>query len=51
MDAVIIYFKRKVEPVKPDPEKAFLMASWAESLKVKLLLLFKIIALCAIILV
>ncbi|KAJ8938536.1 hypothetical protein NQ318_016906 [Aromia moschata] len=34
MDAVIIYFKRKIDPVKPDPEKNFLIPSWSESLKV-----------------
>nr|CAI5817756.1 unnamed protein product [Callosobruchus analis] len=34
MDAVCIYFRRKLEPVKPDPEKNFLVASWGESLKV-----------------
>ncbi|CAG9816206.1 unnamed protein product [Phaedon cochleariae] len=34
MDAVLIYFKRKIEPVKPDPEKNFLIPAWAESLKV-----------------
>lgn len=34
MDAVLIYFKRKLEPVKPDFEKSFLMPSWNESLKV-----------------
>lgn len=34
MDAVLIYFKRKVESVKVDLEKNFLVASWSESLKV-----------------
>ncbi|KAG5882158.1 Dynein heavy chain 5, partial [Gonioctena quinquepunctata] len=34
MDAVLIYFKRKIEPTKPDLEKNFLMSSWNESLKV-----------------
>lgn len=34
MDAVIIYFKKKLESVKPDPDKNFLVPSWAESLKV-----------------
>nr|XP_023019976.1 dynein heavy chain 8, axonemal [Leptinotarsa decemlineata] len=34
MDAVLIYFKRKVEPVKPDPDKNFLVPCWSESLKV-----------------
>ncbi|XP_072937033.1 dynein axonemal heavy chain 8 [Epargyreus clarus] len=34
MDAVIILFRKRIDPIKPDPEKQFLMASWAESLKV-----------------
>ncbi|XP_026319440.1 dynein heavy chain 8, axonemal-like [Hyposmocoma kahamanoa] len=34
MDAVIILFRKKIDPIKPDPEKNFLTASWAESLKV-----------------
>ncbi|KAJ8919734.1 hypothetical protein NQ315_006262 [Exocentrus adspersus] len=34
MDAVCIYFKRKLEPVKADPEKNFLVPAWTESLKV-----------------
>ncbi|KAK9893078.1 hypothetical protein WA026_023570 [Henosepilachna vigintioctopunctata] len=34
MDAVLIYFQRKLEPVKPDYEKRFLFASWNESLRV-----------------
>ncbi|XP_050311595.1 dynein axonemal heavy chain 8 [Anthonomus grandis grandis] len=34
MDAVLIYFKRKMEPTKADPEKSFLVPSWADSLKV-----------------
>ncbi|XP_045484350.1 dynein axonemal heavy chain 8 [Pieris rapae] len=34
MDAVILLFRKKIDPVKPDPDKEFLMASWAESLKV-----------------
>lgn len=34
MDAVIIYFKKKLESVKPDFEKNFLVPSWSESLKV-----------------
>ena len=34
MDCVIILFGRKLDPVKPDPEKQFLMASWGEALKV-----------------
>lgn len=35
MDAVLVYFKRKLEPVKPDYERNFLVSSWSESLKVK----------------
>lgn len=34
MDAVCLYFKRKVEPVTVDPEKKFFNMSWGESLKV-----------------
>lgn len=34
MDAVIILFRKRIDPVKPDMEKQFLVASWAESLKV-----------------
>ncbi|CAK1540075.1 unnamed protein product [Leptosia nina] len=34
MDAVIILFRKKIDPIRPDPEKEFLMSSWAESLKV-----------------
>lgn len=34
MDCVLIYFKRKLEPVKVDPERGFLFSSWTESLKV-----------------
>ncbi|KAJ8736205.1 hypothetical protein PYW08_006861 [Mythimna loreyi] len=34
MDAVIILFRKRIDPIKPDPEKNFLTASWAESLKV-----------------
>ncbi|XP_026320150.1 dynein heavy chain 8, axonemal [Hyposmocoma kahamanoa] len=34
MDAVIILFRKKIDPIKPDLEKNFLTASWAESLKV-----------------
>ncbi|XP_071450018.1 dynein axonemal heavy chain 8 [Hetaerina americana] len=34
MDAVIVLFQKKLEPVKPDPERQFLTASWGESLKV-----------------
>lgn len=34
MDAVIILFRKKIEPIRIDPEKNFLAASWGESLKV-----------------
>ncbi|KPJ08753.1 Dynein heavy chain 8, axonemal [Papilio machaon] len=34
MDAVIILFRKRIDPIKPDPDKQFLVASWAESLKV-----------------
>lgn len=34
MDAVLILFGKRLEYVKPDPEKVFLVPSWAESLKV-----------------
>ncbi|KAB0796033.1 hypothetical protein PPYR_10094 [Photinus pyralis] len=34
MDAVLIYFKKKIEPTKVDLEKSFLVTSWQESLKV-----------------
>lgn len=34
MDAVIILFRKRIDPIKPDPDKQFLLASWAESLKV-----------------
>uniref|UniRef100_A0A1E1WJY1 Dynein heavy chain ATP-binding dynein motor region domain-containing protein n=1 Tax=Pectinophora gossypiella TaxID=13191 RepID=A0A1E1WJY1_PECGO len=34
MDCVILLFRKKIESVKPDPEKNFLIASWGESLKV-----------------
>ncbi|KAH9641787.1 hypothetical protein HF086_003913 [Spodoptera exigua] len=34
MDAVIILFRRHIDPIKPDPEKQFLVPSWGESLKV-----------------
>ncbi|KAK4886462.1 hypothetical protein RN001_002733 [Aquatica leii] len=34
MDAVLVYFKKKLEPTKADPEKNFLITSWQESLKV-----------------
>ncbi|RVE46462.1 hypothetical protein evm_008872 [Chilo suppressalis] len=34
MDAVILLFRKKIDPIRPDPEKQFLTASWAESLKV-----------------
>ncbi|XP_024940596.1 dynein heavy chain 8, axonemal [Cephus cinctus] len=33
MDCVLILFGRKLEPVKPDPDKLFLCASWSEALK------------------
>ncbi|XP_054290039.1 dynein axonemal heavy chain 8-like [Macrosteles quadrilineatus] len=34
MDVVLILFQRKVDQVRPDPEKNFLFPNWAESLKV-----------------
>ncbi|KAI8438606.1 hypothetical protein MSG28_011048 [Choristoneura fumiferana] len=34
MDAVILLFRKRIDPIKPDPEKNFLMPSWGESLKV-----------------
>nr|XP_026487863.1 dynein heavy chain 8, axonemal-like [Vanessa tameamea] len=34
MDAVILLFRKRIDPIRPDPEKQFLTASWAESLKV-----------------
>ncbi|CAH1639834.1 unnamed protein product [Spodoptera littoralis] len=34
MDAVIILFRKRIDSIKPDPEKQCLTASWAESLKV-----------------
>lgn len=34
MDAVILLFRKRIDPIKPDFEKNFLTASWAESLKV-----------------
>ncbi|XP_037867099.1 dynein axonemal heavy chain 8 isoform X4 [Bombyx mori] len=34
MDAVILLFRKRIDPIRPDPERLFLMASWAESLKV-----------------
>ncbi|CAB3256562.1 unnamed protein product [Arctia plantaginis] len=34
MDAVIILFRKRIDPIKADPEKQFLVASWAESLKI-----------------
>lgn len=33
MDVVLILFGKRLESVKPDLEKAFLVSSWAESLK------------------
>lgn len=34
MDCVIILFGKRLEPVKPDPDKQFIQASWSEALKV-----------------
>ncbi|KAJ8735705.1 hypothetical protein PYW07_007325 [Mythimna separata] len=34
MDAVILLFRKRIDPIKPDPEKNFLTASWGESLKI-----------------
>ncbi|KAJ8736206.1 hypothetical protein PYW08_006862 [Mythimna loreyi] len=34
MDAVILLFRKRIDPIRPDPEKQFLTASWSESLKV-----------------
>ncbi|XP_075973556.1 dynein heavy chain 8, axonemal kl-3 [Anticarsia gemmatalis] len=34
MDAVCLLFRKRIDPIKADPEKNFLTASWAESLKV-----------------
>ncbi|XP_017775151.1 PREDICTED: dynein heavy chain 8, axonemal [Nicrophorus vespilloides] len=34
MDAVLLYFKRRLEPTQYDAEKKFLVTSWSESLKV-----------------
>ncbi|XP_045464438.1 dynein axonemal heavy chain 8-like isoform X2 [Harmonia axyridis] len=34
MDVVLIYFKKRLDPVKPDNERRFLQASWNESLRV-----------------
>ncbi|EDS37982.1 ciliary dynein heavy chain 5 [Culex quinquefasciatus] len=34
MDVVLILFRRRMNAVKPDPERQFLMASWEASLKV-----------------
>lgn len=34
MDAVIIYFKRRLEPVSPDFDRKFFLTSWTESLRV-----------------
>ncbi|CAL7938026.1 unnamed protein product [Xylocopa violacea] len=34
MDCVLILFGRKLEPVKPDYERQFLVPSWSEALKV-----------------
>lgn len=37
MDCVVILFGKKLEPVRPDPDKQFLQASWGEALKVRYL--------------
>ncbi|KAI5635618.1 dynein heavy chain and region d6 of dynein motor domain-containing protein [Phthorimaea operculella] len=34
MDCVIILFRKKIDPVKPDLERNFLSSSWGESLKI-----------------
>lgn len=34
MDCVCILFRRKIKPIRPDTEKAFIQSSWEESLKV-----------------
>ncbi|XP_055595824.1 dynein axonemal heavy chain 8 [Uranotaenia lowii] len=34
MDVVLILFRRRMNPVKPDPERQFMLASWEASLKV-----------------
>nr|XP_041630529.1 dynein heavy chain 8, axonemal-like isoform X2 [Drosophila kikkawai] len=34
MDCVCILFRRKVKPIRPDSDKAFIQSSWEESLKV-----------------
>ncbi|CAG4978478.1 unnamed protein product [Parnassius apollo] len=34
MDAVIILFRKRIDPIKPDPDRQFLFASWGESLKI-----------------
>ncbi|XP_022821404.1 dynein heavy chain 8, axonemal-like [Spodoptera litura] len=34
MDAVILLFRKRIDSIKPDPEKQFLTPSWSESLKV-----------------
>ncbi|XP_041975311.1 dynein axonemal heavy chain 8 [Aricia agestis] len=34
MDAVLLLFRKRVDPIKPDADKEFLTPSWAESLKV-----------------
>lgn len=33
MDAVLLLFRKRVEPTRPDPEKQFMCASWEQSLK------------------
>ncbi|CAB3221710.1 unnamed protein product [Arctia plantaginis] len=34
MDAVILLFRKRIDPIKPDYDRNFLTPSWAESLKV-----------------
>lgn len=34
MDAVVLLFRKRIDTIKPDPEREFLTASWGESLKV-----------------
>ena len=49
MDAVILLFRKRIDPIKPDPEKQFLTASWSESLKVfiiVIILLFPNVVFC-----
>lgn len=35
MDVVLVLFQRKIDLVRPDPEKNFFFPNWAESLKVR----------------